>query len=174
MTATYQRKANFVLGIVAVCLLVVLCYLFWSILLPVDSVPIESVATPTYAGPPRGQKEGNLAVMWDSLPERFVSTVSRTDSERTSNIHPKDYTGPDACRKCHEKNYASWSKHPHRWMNAMVDEAKVVGDFSGASINYQDGIARFYLREGKRHITYERSDLAREYQVTQTIGSRFF
>src|SRR5262249_12440366 len=115
----------------------------------------------------------HLTVWWDTMPERVDEDA--VPSGPSSNIHPADYTGPQACAKCHERNYNAWTTHPHRWMNALADNKTVRGDFSGkASISYMDGKATF-TRQGDRFLMrLERGDARREYRVTQTIGSRFF
>ncbi len=113
-----------------------------------------------------------LTVWWDALePDvRDRATLSGKDS----NIHPADYIGPHSCQQCHPRNYDSWSKHPHRWMNALAAPTMIKGEFSGASITYRGGQATFY-RDGDRFLMrYERDGMQRLYHVTQTIGSRFF
>ena len=116
----------------------------------------------------------HLAVWWEILPDDLVNTS--VPSGETSNIHPADYLGrPSACRPCHEKNYESWSTHPHRWMNALANPSTVKGDFSkGQAISYRGGQASFH-REGDSYFMHlERGAIKRTYRITQTIGSRFF
>jgi predicted CXXCH cytochrome family protein len=116
----------------------------------------------------------NLTVWWDALPNELLSTSVPSGPE--SNIHPSDYLGrPESCQACHKKNYESWSRHPHRWMNAMADPSTVKGDFSpGAAISYRGGRATF-VREGDDFFMHlQRGRLRRSYRITQTIGSRFF
>ena len=68
-----------------------------------------------------------------------------------------------------------WSQHPHRWMNALATEETVKGDFDGqASITYLKGTATFYRQGDDYRMKLERDGVRRVYQVTQTIGSRFF
>jgi predicted CXXCH cytochrome family protein len=116
----------------------------------------------------------NLTVWWDMLPEPLLS--SSIPSGEGSNIHPSDYLGrPEACQSCHKKNYEAWSRHPHRWMNALADPSTVRGDFSpGAAISYRGGRATFTRAGDDFFMHLERGDLRRSYQITQTIGSRFF
>jgi hypothetical protein len=113
-----------------------------------------------------------LTVWWDTLPPsvQLHSVVSGAPS----NIHPADYVGPEVCKDCHPRNYESWSKHSHRWMNALASEATVRGDFSGRTISYKGGQATFYSDAGKYFMRLERGEVRRLYAVTQTIGSRFF
>ncbi len=92
-----------------------------------------------------------------------------------SNIHPADYIGPQACQKCHPQQHREWSEHPHRWMNALADNTTVHGDFSGnAALSYRGGKATFQMRGGNYFMQLQRGDLRRTYQITQTIGVRFF
>ena len=110
---------------------------------------------------------------WDGVPDQVRAVSTQTGPE--SNIHPADYAGAESCQKCHKKNYDSWSKHPHRWMNALATEENVRGDFSGdAGISHLGGRAEFFRRGESLRMTTERSGQRREYVIHQTIGSRFF
>lgn len=92
-----------------------------------------------------------------------------------SNIRRADYSGSEACVECHQDKYDDWSKHSHRWMNAMAVEPNVKGDFSGTNnIRYQGGIGTFFMEDGEYRMRTERSDRTRSYRITRTIGSRFF
>lgn len=117
--------------------------------------------------------EGRITNWWDYLPDS-VRKSSRV-SGNFSNIHPQDYTGPESCKECHPKNYESWYQHPHRSMNALANDVTVKGDFSSnAQISYLGGTGRFY-REGKAYrMELVRGDIRRVYDITQTIGSRFY
>lgn len=110
---------------------------------------------------------------WDDVPE----TLRRASlgPGPLSNIRFQDYVGPDACRDCHSARYQSWSKHSHRWMNAIASETTVKGDFSGAaSIEYQGGRATFFQHDGRYRMRLVRGELSRTYQIERTVGSRFF
>src|SRR5262249_54437389 len=52
-----------------------------------------------------------LTMWWDMLPDEVREKFGPTGLE--SNIHPRDYTGPESCKECHPRNYESWSRHPH-------------------------------------------------------------
>ena len=111
---------------------------------------------------------------WDDVPEPVLAATQRPQDGESSNIHPDDYAGPEACKKCHADKYNSWSKHPHRWMNAAVPHDNIRGDFSGnASISYLGGTATFYRKGDELRMRLVREDVF-EHVVTQTIGSRFF
>jgi len=115
---------------------------------------------------------GRLTIWWDVLPTSVQEKTAPTSKD--SNIHPADYAGPDACRKCHQGNYDQWAKHPHRWMNALATGATVLGDFGGASIAYRGGKATFDRDGDQYRMRLERGDIRRTYRITQTIGSRFY
>lgn len=122
---------------------------------------------------PRNRIIGRIGLYWETVPEVARQVTWPTGPE--SNIHPDDYSGPESCRQCHEKNYQDWSKHPHRWMNALADQHTVRGSFSdGASIDYLGGHATFYRANDGYRMELERDGVRRLYNVTQTIGSRFF
>lgn len=121
---------------------------------------------------PRGFQFGKLGLLWDSMPPDVRMRLKPTSV--FSNIMPQDHVGPDACSECHKKNYAQWSQHPHRWMNAVANDKTVKGDFSGASqMEYLGGVATFFRSGSEFRMRFQRDDLEREYLITQTIGSRF-
>jgi len=91
-----------------------------------------------------------------------------------SNILPQDYVGPEACKKCHEEKYDSWSKHPHRWMNAIASKNTVKGNFDNFSLPYLGGTVRQYTHNGEFRLELTRDDTKRTFKVTQTVGSRIF
>ncbi len=114
-----------------------------------------------------------VVLWWDDLPDDVRTNFHQTGSR--SNIHPADYVGPEACRNCHQRHYESWSRHAHRWMNALANDSTVKGDFSGkAGLSYLGGHAVFFKEDGAYKMRLERGGIRRTYQVNQTIGSRFF
>lgn len=121
----------------------------------------------------RYMEKGNLTLAWDTIRSDLMMQLQPTSS--TSNITPSDYSGPDRCKECHQANYDDWSRHPHRWMNALATESTVLGDFTGeATIEYKGGTGRFF-REGNRFLmSYDRGELSRLFEITQTIGSRYY
>jgi predicted CXXCH cytochrome family protein len=158
-------------------------FLLLTVVLARAFLPLGPLGTDSASAPPAREVKPapvprqlaagrHLTVWWDVLPpvlrERTVA------SEEESNIHPGDYAGPESCRRCHAQNYASWSSHPHRWMNALAGAATVKGDFSGAAVSYRGGRLTFSREDGKFFMSAERGDVSRRYEITQTIGSRFF
>jgi predicted CXXCH cytochrome family protein len=116
---------------------------------------------------------GRVTAWWDEVPEE-VKRVSRTTGPH-SNIRPRDYAGPEACKKCHKQNYELWTQHPHRLMNALAIDENVKGDFSGkASISHLGGKATFFREDGSFRMQLERHGARRKFNITRTIGSRFF
>ena len=113
-----------------------------------------------------------VSLWWGDMPADVLSHT-RDFGNGHSNIHPQDYAGPDACRKCHTRNYDRWSEHPHRWMNALATRSTVRGDFSGNSISYLGGRVTFFV-ENDRHMMRLERETTRTFEVTQTLGSRFF
>ena len=113
-----------------------------------------------------------IIVWWDDIPDDVKASMDQPEPT-SSNIHPEDYAGPEACRECHQKNYDGWSHHPHHWMNAVADDSTVVGDFSGVSMSYLGGEATFFMENGEYRMRLER-EVSRTYTIHETIGSRFF
>lgn len=120
----------------------------------------------------RHQKFGNYSLWWDEIP-RHVRREGRP-AVPESNIHPTDYAGPKACQSCHRKQFESWSEHPHRWMNALVQDATIRGNFNHQKMSYLGGEVLFYKVADQYRMRLERSDIEKEYVIEQTIGSRFF
>ena len=59
-------------------------------------------------------------------------------------------------------------------MNAYANDSTVKGDFSGTkSMDYLGGQAEFYRQDGTYRMQLYRDNIRREYEITQTIGSRF-
>lgn len=133
----------------------------------------EPAKTPVaHAGPPRLQEFGKYTLWWDEVPRDVAG--QRMVGRDASNLHPQDYAGPDACRECHKKQYEGWSEHSHRWMNARIEDARVVGDFDDREMSYLGGEVKFYQDDDGYCMRLARGDVTREYEITQTIGSRFF
>lgn len=114
----------------------------------------------------------HINVWWDDIPARVREATYQPENV-SSNIHPGDYAGPEACRECHQENYNSWSQHPHRWMNALADASTVFGDFSGTNLSYLGGEATFFEENGEYRMRLEREQ-SRTYAIHETIGSRFY
>src|SRR5262249_33697429 len=123
---------------------------------------------------PRTIVEGeHLVIWWDGLPDNVLKKTAPTGG--ASNIHPSDYTGAESCKDCHSRNYESWSNHPHHWMNAQANPSTVKGDFSGeAKIIYRGTEATFWREVEKYLMRLQRGKQQRTYEITQTIGSRYF
>jgi len=129
---------------------------------PVDNAPQD-----------RFFANNKLTVWWDRDELPGNSTVSLTGIQQ-SNIHPDDYSGADACKKCHPKKFEAWSNHSHRWMNALATTETVRGDFSGREVSYLGGTVRFATDDDGYRMEFERDAIKRVYRITQTIGWRFF
>src|SRR5262249_8960038 len=81
----------------------------------------------------------------------------------------------DRCAACHKDKYETWSRHPHRWMNAAAVPDHVKGDFSGgARLPYLGGVGRFWREGDTFHMAAERGPVRREFRIHRTIGSRSF
>lgn len=113
-----------------------------------------------------------LVQWWDGFTDDLRKLHMQTAGP--SNIHREDYAGPEACKNCHKKQYENWLEHPHRRMNARVEDFAVKGDFSGKQMSYLGGTVTFYQSDNSYRMKLERGDSKREYVVDQTIGSRFF
>ncbi len=132
----------------------------------------QSQAADTPLDAPQFKRIPHINVWWDNIPAHLQTATGPSD-QSSSNIHPGDYVGPEACRECHQKNYEGWSHHPHRWMNALANASTVVGDFSGKRISYLGGEAMFFKENGAYRMRLQREE-TQTYAIHETIGSRFF
>src|SRR5437588_7647178 len=85
-----------------------------------------------------------------------------------SNIEAKDYTeqGAAACGQCHPNHFKSWSRHPHRWMNAAATPDHVQGDFSDRlPLRFLGGKGRFWKEGGDFRMTVSRGRVCREFRI---------
>jgi hypothetical protein len=97
-----------------------------------------------------------------------------TDVEGYSNIRFEDYVGPEECGNCHLENYTSWKQHPHSRMNQLATAAAILGDFSGASIDYGGRRAVFRRQADDFFVEHFDGDtLMRRIRVTRVIGWRY-
>ena len=141
--------------------------------LSLDGPGIPRIYAAPRSGTPRRWVRGRVTSWWDEVPEWVREEAQLTGTN--SNIHPKDYVGPESCKECHAANYRSWSKHPHRFMNQLATERSVLGDFSGEkSISYLGGTGTFTREDGGFRMQIERESTRRVYAINQTIGSRFY
>jgi hypothetical protein len=106
---------------------------------------------------------------------RVLPASAVKECEHASNVLPGDYTGPEACAKCHAEQHDHWSKHSHRVMNQLPHEGSVKGDFSGQAWHTAGGAAVSFTHEADTYwMTVEQPGKARKrYKVTRTVGSRF-
>ncbi|WP_010587711.1 multiheme c-type cytochrome [Schlesneria paludicola] len=142
-----------------------------------QSMPQRPTASKSPAGTAargkfRHQNFEKYTLWWDQIPERLRKEGCPPGTQ--ANIHPQDYAGPEACKNCHKKQYESWSKHPHRWMNSLVENTTVRGNFNDHRMSYLGGDVTFYKAADTYRMRLERDDVRREFVVQQTIGSRYF
>ena len=162
-----------ILGLAALAAVVLIARIPLWTLLRADSRTPDFQNASAVASRLLDRKAGNSSVHFDEFPASLKDNLIPTSLP--GNIRPNDYAGADACRGCHAKQYASWLTHPHRFMNAVVTEANVMGDFFGiVDIVYQGVRGTFHSRDGEYGMNMEQDGLARTYAINQTIGSRFF
>ncbi|MBL4844501.1 MAG: hypothetical protein JKY65_03150, partial [Planctomycetes bacterium] len=116
---------------------------------------------------------GVAALLFSARTASSLKPAATPAASQRSNIHRGDYVGPEACAECHEEKYAAWKLHPHSRMNLNASPATVLGDFSGAVLNYGGGQALFERSGDLFFMTITRQEQRRRYRVTRTVGSRF-
>ena len=93
-------------------------------------------------------------------------------ADATTNIHPGDYIGPDACGGCHPDEHARWSTSLHRRMNQQVSAEAVIGDFTDARVPYAGGELHLTHDATGFAMTTTKGARATHYRITRTIGVR--
>lgn len=111
----------------------------------------------------RHQNFGDYTLWWDPIPEQILQLASTKTT--TTNIHPQDYSGAESCKNCHKKQYESWSTHPHRWMNSLVENTTIRGNFNNQKLSYLGGEVTFYKEADQYRMRLERGDVRREYLI---------
>src|SRR5438105_9742938 len=160
------------IGLLIVFLLAIAGYFGWRYAIGVNQEK-PAQAQPVFAKQRFLGPYEKLRLVWGSgqLPPRSTNSAAGA----YSNIEPQDYLGAEKCAECHEEKYRSWSKHPHRWMNAAATPDRVLGDFSGqARIRFQGGEGRFWSEGHHFFMSAERGAVKRRYRINRTIGSRYF
>lgn len=132
--------------------------------------PRDDLGTASTKVLPGAQAQARL--VWDGLTEKQREQGALAAIH--SNIRKGDHAGADSCKECHEKNYEGWSRHSHRWMNALATDETVKGDFAGGRVmDYLGGQVHFRREGTNRFMSFIREETNRTYQITRTIGSRF-
>ncbi len=106
--------------------------------------------------------------------ERDLSSAAADSAKPYSNILASDYVGPETCGECHQENYALWQQHPHSKMNALANDETVLGDFSGAEVEYAGGRAVF-SRAGEDFVVeyFRGRTFERKFKIMRVIGWRY-
>ena len=132
---------------------------------------LERVFQPPKVDSSNGDRDERRLFLWSDSAIRGLAKLGLSSG---SNIQPNNYVGPEACKECHKEKYESWSKHPHRWMNAKATDDTVKGDFDGLNIEFKGGTIRQYRHEKEFRIDLARDGTERTFSVTHTVGSRIF
>lgn len=87
----------------------------------------------------------------------------------------RDYLGSKACAECHPDTYAQWERSLHVRMTKPIEEATIVGDFSGARLTAYGRSYRFARRNGRPIVEIAFGTRAPEtFQVDYTLGFKRF
>ncbi len=82
-----------------------------------------------------------------------------------------DYVGRQACKRCHEKEYASYIGSHHDLAMDLATGETVLGDFNDASLTHFGVTSRFYRKDGKFLVSTEgASGAVEEFEVKYTFG----
>jgi predicted CXXCH cytochrome family protein len=108
-----------------------------------------------------------------------AQTAETSRAPRLASTGPargSSYLGSEACRECHEDQYASWKKSLHVQMTRPVAEARIAGDFTSGTRLEQNGRSyRMETRGGKYYITVAHGDRPAEtFEVHYTLGAKRF
>src|SRR5262249_6688098 len=87
-----------------------------------------------------------------------------------------EYTGSQACQRCHEPEYESWRSTLHVQMTKPIAEARVLGDFSpGTTLQEAGRSYSMEKRDGRYFVTVSKgAHPAEKFEVSYTLGARRF
>jgi len=101
------------------------------------------------------------------LKNRSPLSISMKDNHEQA----AEFTGSEACRDCHKKEYDNWSDSHHRWAMAPASENTVLGDFDHAEFTHFGQASRFYRRDGNYFVHIQGVDgKPEDFQITHTFG----
>lgn len=97
------------------------------------------------------------------------SAASRGVAENTKvGAH---YVGVTECGGCHAAELAEWQQSDHAHSMLEASDAAVRGDFSGVTLPYDGGEARFFRRDGKPFVHTEGADgKPADFEIRHTFG----
>lgn len=102
----------------------------------------------------------------------------RAQTQRAPALFSADvkYVGSNACRRCHEDQYASWQKALHLKMTRGAAQSEILGDFRAGTHLEKNGRAYdMFSRDGRYFITVRRRGTDPEtFEVHYTLGARRF
>jgi predicted CXXCH cytochrome family protein len=86
-----------------------------------------------------------------------------------------DYSGSDACAKCHESEHRQWARSLHIRMTKPVSEALIVADFENASFAAHGRAYRMETRDGRRYMSVSHGGRPfQTFEVQYTLGAKRF
>ncbi len=81
------------------------------------------------------------------------------------------YVGGDACRNCHEEQYALWHQSHHDLAMQPATAETVLGDFNNITFRYHGIETKFFRRNGKFMVYTDGPDgKLRDYNIKYTFG----
>ena len=82
-----------------------------------------------------------------------------------------EYVGRQACKRCHQREFASYAGSHHDLAMGLATNETVLGDFEDASLTHFGVTSRFYRRDGKFLVSTEgASGAIEEFEVKYTFG----
>jgi tetratricopeptide (TPR) repeat protein len=104
------------------------------------------------------------------VPIYLVSKLFLSDSTAPSDATPQ-FVGKASCKECHLPEYNDWLKSDHYKAMAHATDSTVLGDFSGAELEYNGMTHKMYMRDNK-YLVYtdgEKGEM-QEFEIKYTFG----
>jgi len=93
------------------------------------------------------------------------------DAARGSADAYPEFVSGAVCRECHAPQAEQWDGSHHDLAMREANAQTILGDFDNASFKGDDGVTKFYRRDGRYYIAAPGSDETRnEYEVLYTFG----
>ncbi|MFC2102202.1 tetratricopeptide repeat protein [Bacteroidota bacterium] len=100
-------------------------------------------------------------------------STTKTDQATISSADTMQYVGREACKSCHEPEYALYEGSDHDKAMARADSATVLGDFNDAVFTHLGVTSKFYTRDGNYYVFSEGPDgEMAEFKVDYVFGVR--
>ncbi len=104
---------------------------------------------------------------WLSFSFLIFSFTALGEIDKSTDV----FTGSDACKSCHVKEFEQWSLSQHKTALQSTSKQSVLGDFENTTFNYNGVSSRFYRQAERFMVETDGPDgQLKSYEIKYTIG----